>query len=69
MRQLELHTFLVVPRGTIPRTTSGKVQRLVCRELFLTGQLESEVIGKWSLTAAPASTPAADGMLPLSQAA
>jgi acyl-CoA synthetase (AMP-forming)/AMP-acid ligase II len=37
---LALHAVVVSPPGTIPRTSSGKVQRSLCREQFLSGRLE-----------------------------
>ena len=33
------HAILLVKPGAIPRTTSGKVQRTLCRELFEHGRL------------------------------
>lgn len=35
----ELQTLILVKAGHIPRTTSGKIQRLHCRQLYLDGQL------------------------------
>ena len=29
--------ILLVPKGSIPKTTSGKIQRVLCRELYLSG--------------------------------
>lgn len=37
---LALHTILLVRCGTIPRTSSGKVQRSACRKAFLTRELK-----------------------------
>ncbi|HZC14233.1 MAG TPA: hypothetical protein VE270_09460 [Thermoleophilaceae bacterium] len=37
---------LIEPR-TIPKTSSGKVQRHLCRRLFLEGRLD--VVAEWSL--------------------
>ncbi|MCE9592176.1 MAG: aminotransferase class I/II-fold pyridoxal phosphate-dependent enzyme [Planctomycetes bacterium] len=34
-----LHTIVLVRCGTIPKTSSGKVQRRACREAFLAGKL------------------------------
>ncbi|MGW7255721.1 fatty acyl-AMP ligase [Streptomyces sp. NPDC054834] len=32
-----LHAFVLAPRGTVPRTTSGKVARSACRDQYLAG--------------------------------
>lgn len=37
---LALHTIVLVRSGTIPRTTSGKVQRRACRAAFLAGEFK-----------------------------
>ena len=34
-----LQTVVLVRNGTIPKTTSGKIKRFACRELFLSGEL------------------------------
>jgi hypothetical protein len=34
---------MFVPRGTLRRTTSGKIQRKACRQLFLDGALDEIV--------------------------
>jgi acyl-CoA synthetase (AMP-forming)/AMP-acid ligase II len=39
---LLVHTVLLLKPGSIPKTSSGKVQRHVCRTSFLAGTLESE---------------------------
>jgi acyl transferase domain-containing protein/acyl carrier protein len=36
---LSVHTIMIVPRGTIPKTSSGKLQRRACRDAFMRGQL------------------------------
>lgn len=38
---LELAAVVLARPGSVPRTTSGKVRRSACRELFLSGKLES----------------------------
>ena len=38
---LSVHRALVVPLGALPRTTSGKPQRRLARQLFLSGALEA----------------------------
>ncbi len=37
--QLALHAVALVPAGTLPKTTSGKLQRFLCRSGFLEGTL------------------------------
>jgi acyl-CoA synthetase (AMP-forming)/AMP-acid ligase II len=37
--QLALHAVALVPAGTLPKTTSGKLQRFLCRDGFLDGSL------------------------------
>ncbi|MDR2153654.1 MAG: condensation domain-containing protein, partial [Burkholderiaceae bacterium] len=36
----ELHALVLVKPGQIPRTSSGKIQRLQCRRLYLQGQFQ-----------------------------
>lgn len=31
---------VLVPAGTLPKTSSGKLQRTLCRQRFLAGELE-----------------------------
>jgi acyl-CoA synthetase (AMP-forming)/AMP-acid ligase II len=37
---------LVTRLGTIPRTSSGKVQRAKCRSLFQSGQISRQLIAE-----------------------
>ena len=37
--QLALQAVALVPAGTLPKTTSGKLQRFLCRTGFLEGAL------------------------------
>lgn len=37
--QVSLHAVALVPAGTVPKTTSGKLQRFLCRDGFLDGTL------------------------------
>lgn len=41
---LDMHSLILLPRGRLPRTSSGKVQRRVCREMLLKGTLEPIVV-------------------------
>ena len=38
--ELRVYAVLLLKAGTIPKTTSGKIQRHVCRTSFLTGSME-----------------------------
>lgn len=51
---LPLGLIAVCRRGAVPKTTSGKIQRRLCRSLLLAGDLE--VIAEWRLPL-PGSTP------------
>ncbi|MFJ8825391.1 fatty acyl-AMP ligase [Streptomyces sp. NPDC102467] len=41
---LRLAELVLVPAGTVPRTSSGKVARAACRERFLSGALHTEAL-------------------------
>jgi fatty-acyl-CoA synthase len=41
---VRVHTVLAVRPGTIPRTTSGKVQRAQCRDLLARGELAHRLL-------------------------
>ena len=43
--QLSLRAIALVPAGTLPKTTSGKLQRFLCRDGFLDGSLG--VVAEW----------------------
>ncbi|MFZ5828643.1 MAG: AMP-binding protein [Planctomycetota bacterium] len=47
--ELEVHTVVLIRPSTLPRTTSGKVQRDVCRERFLSGELKE--VARWATPA------------------
>jgi 8-amino-7-oxononanoate synthase len=64
---LALHTILLVRCGTIPKTSSGKVQRRACRAAFLAGELKAlaedrYVVGIESTSATTAVTSGAPGV-------
>ena len=44
---LVVHEVVLVRRGAVPKTSSGKVQRAACREAFLAGSLDQ--VAGWSL--------------------
>jgi natural product biosynthesis luciferase-like monooxygenase protein len=39
--QLHTHAIVLIRAGTLPKTTSGKIQRKVCRDEFLSGDLKA----------------------------
>ena len=48
--QLSLHSIVLLKRGSIPKTSSGKIQRHACRQGFIDRSLES--IAVWNLETA-----------------
>ncbi|MGF1495533.1 MAG: alpha/beta fold hydrolase [Elainellaceae cyanobacterium] len=52
---LQPYAILLLKTGSIPKTSSGKIQRHACRERFLAGTLE--VVGQWLDAAAPPTAP------------
>jgi hypothetical protein len=38
--ELQAHAIVLVTPGTVPKTSSGKIQRYACREAFLRGALK-----------------------------
>ena len=38
---LDIHTIVFVKPGVISKTSSGKIQRLICRQMFLEGEFKS----------------------------
>ncbi|WP_406859436.1 AMP-binding protein [Streptomyces sp. HUAS MG47] len=58
---LRAHTILLVRAGTVPKTSSGKVQRSLCRARYLAGELtEAAVERAPAATLPPATPPAVD---------
>lgn len=49
--EIQVHHIVLVNAGSIPKTSSGKIQRGLCRKQFLEKSLE--IIGQWLLEAAP----------------
>lgn len=43
--ELDVYAIVLIRTGTIPKTSSGKIQRSVCRERFLLGTLN--VVAEW----------------------
>lgn len=59
--ELNVEEIVLIKAGSIPKTSSGKIQRHACRTAFLDGGLE--VVGQWSAAkgaSAPTLGPAAD---------
>jgi len=44
--QLQVYTVVLLKTASIPKTSSGKIQRLACRDGFLNGSLD--VVGDWT---------------------
>ena len=49
----QVYAVVLLKTGSIPKTTSGKIQRRACRAKFLEGNLE--VVGEWHLQAKQSS--------------
>ncbi|MDJ0744801.1 MAG: fatty acyl-AMP ligase [Xenococcaceae cyanobacterium MO_167.B27] len=41
---LDINTTVLVRSGTVPKTSSGKIQRRTCRQNFLNGEVKSSII-------------------------
>jgi acyl-CoA synthetase (AMP-forming)/AMP-acid ligase II len=54
--ELPLALAAVCERGAIPKTTSGKIQRRLCRTLLLAGELE--IVAEWRSPALAEALPA-----------
>lgn len=52
--ELQVYAVSLTHLGKIPRTTSGKIQRYLCRSAFLAGELE--LCGEWKENLAPLTT-------------
>ncbi len=57
--EVDVSAIVLIRRASLPRTTSGKVQRFMCRERYLAGELK--VISTWSRNGAPDAEPAGEG--------
>jgi amino acid adenylation domain-containing protein len=51
--ELQIYAIALTHPGEIPRTTSGKIQRFLCRKVFLAGDLE--LFGEWRATFTPST--------------
>src|SRR5207247_8045532 len=70
--ELVVDTIVLVRAGSIPKTSSGKIQRHACRDAFLERSLD--VVAEWHRTGSdgPAAAPAAPrrgraGLVPTSE--
>lgn len=63
--ELSCWAILLLPRGSIHKTSSGKVQRNACRQAFLAGEFEP--VAEWR-TPYPPAVPAATGSVPFANA-
>ncbi len=62
--ELNVESIVLIKAGSIPKTSSGKIQRHACRQAFLDGTLE--VVGHWnasSVAAAPLAGPGHAGVV------
>ncbi len=53
VHHIRLSLVMAVPSGSLPRTTSGKLQRFLCRHAVMSGTLD--VLGRWSADDADAA--------------
>jgi amino acid adenylation domain-containing protein/non-ribosomal peptide synthase protein (TIGR01720 family) len=51
--EVQVHAIALVKAGTVPKTSSGKIQRRACRAMFLEQRLET--VAEWRATDAPES--------------
>jgi amino acid adenylation domain-containing protein len=57
--EIQVYAVLLTRSGEIPRTTSGKIQRFLCRKAFLAGNLE--LFGEWRATFTPSMAEIPEG--------
>jgi len=56
--ELQLFAVVLIRPGSLPKTSSGKIQRRACRTAFLNGTLER--VAEWRELSVPESEPGAD---------
>jgi acyl transferase domain-containing protein/acyl-CoA synthetase (AMP-forming)/AMP-acid ligase II len=61
---LQIEAFLLLKTATIPKTSSGKIQRHACRRHFLDGTLNA--VGRWQQDHSRGQAAAANAFLPAS---
>ena len=54
--ELELHALVLIAPGSLPKTSSGKIQRRACQQLFQTNSLKE--LARWVTVRAEAVAPA-----------
>ncbi|MFL5666965.1 MAG: condensation domain-containing protein, partial [Ktedonobacteraceae bacterium] len=52
--ELQVYSVVLIKTGSLPKTSSGKIQRYLCRERFLSSSLD--IVGSSILDATPAET-------------
>jgi amino acid adenylation domain-containing protein/FkbM family methyltransferase len=57
VHELSVHAIVLIQSGTLPKTSSGKLQRQACKKDFLNQRLD--VLREWRDTAAPRQAPQA----------
>jgi amino acid adenylation domain-containing protein/thioester reductase-like protein len=62
--QLQLHALVLIRPFSMPRTSSGKIKRHACKEMFLEGTLR--VLGKWEAAGSQQSATNAQHLKPYS---
>jgi FkbH-like protein len=58
--EVQLYAFVLVRKGGIPKTSSGKVQRRLCRSLYLAGELDvvyRSIVEEAAMEEAPPAAP------------
>jgi acyl-CoA synthetase (AMP-forming)/AMP-acid ligase II/alpha-ketoglutarate-dependent taurine dioxygenase/acyl carrier protein len=63
--ELQAHAIVLIRAGSLPKTSSGKIQRHACRASFLAGELE--VVGAWQGNAATTAEPYVAPRTPVEQ--
>lgn len=63
--ELDVHAVLLLKTGSIPKTSSGKIQRQACRTQFLNSQLD--VIQEWKVQANKQLINEGEGKSPMQQ--
>ncbi|MBE4753746.1 amino acid adenylation domain-containing protein, partial [Corallococcus sp. ZKHCc1 1396] len=62
LHEVQAHAVVLIEPGSLPKTSSGKVQRYACRTGFLTGTLQE--VRKWQEASSEPSSAAASSEMP-----
>ncbi|SEN18920.1 non-ribosomal peptide synthase domain TIGR01720/amino acid adenylation domain-containing protein [Stigmatella aurantiaca] len=65
--ETQAHAVLLLEPGSIPKTSSGKIQRHACRAGFLSGGLRTVAVWKEGTAPVEPVSPRADALAPLAQ--